>query len=380
MPFPLSALALTESLVSIDSRNPSLVPEGPGEREVALFLADVLDGWGFAVRTHEVAPGRVNVVARVGPTGISPLVLNGHLDVVGTDAMTHAPFVPEIRDGNLYARGSTDMKGGIAAMCVAAARAAQRGALSREVVIAAVCDEEFASIGTSALLADGLQAAAAIITEPTRLAVVPAHKGFAWLTVTIHGRAAHGSRYDVGIDANRLAARFLAAIDRYEQELLVTRTHALLGRASVHAPLIEGGSGWSTYADRCTVKLERRTVPGEQATQVLAEVQALVDGLHAEDPRFTATVELGGSQPPLETANTHSLVTSLVSACHAHGLPGTIEGLFCWTDAALFANAGIPAVCFGPGDIARAHSATEWVEVEQLEKAADVIETVIVAG
>lgn len=377
MPFPLSPLALTSSLCAIDSRNPSLVPGAPAEREVALFLANVLDEWGFAVTTHEVAPQRVNVVARIGPAGVSPLVLNGHLDVVGTDGMTHAPFAPEVREGDLFARGSTDMKGGIAAMCVAAARAAQRGALPRELVIAAVCDEEFASIGTSALLADGLTATGAIITEPTRLAVVPAHKGFAWLTVTVHGRAAHGSRYDVGIDANRMAARFLSAVDRYDAGLLTTRTHPLLGRASVHAPLVEGGSGWSTYAERCTVKLERRTVPGEQAAQLLAEVQALVDALHADDARFSATVELGGSQPPLETAVTHDLVTSLVSACRMHGLPGDIEGLFCWTDAALFANAGIPAVCFGPGDIARAHSATEWVEVAQLETAADILESVV---
>ena len=380
MPFPLSPLDLTSALCAIDSRNPSLVPGAPGERDVALFLANVLHEWGFAVTTHEVAPQRVNVVARIGPAGVSPLVLNGHLDVVGSDGMTHAPFAPEVRDGNLFARGSTDMKGGIASMCVAAARAAQRGALTRELVVAAVCDEEFASIGTSALLADGLQATGAIITEPTRLAVVPAHKGYAWLTVTVHGRAAHGSRYDVGIDANRMAARFLTALDRYESELLSTRTHRLLGRASIHAPLVEGGSGWSTYADRCSVKLERRTVPGEQATQVLAEVQALVDALHTEDERFSATVELGGSQPPLETVESHPLVTSLVSACRAHGLPGDIEGLFCWTDAALFANAGIPAVCFGPGDIARAHSATEWVEVQQLEQAADILETVISGG
>lgn len=380
MPFPLSPLALTEALVAIDSRNPDLVPAAPGEREAAAFLADVLEGWGCAVTVSEVAPRRANVVARLGPAGVSPLVLNGHLDVVGTDGMTHAPFVPALRDGGLYARGATDMKGGIAAMCVAAARAAQRGALTREVIITAVCDEEFASIGTKALLDDGLTATGAIITEPTRLAVVPAHKGFAWLTVTVHGRAAHGSRYDVGLDANRLAARFLVALDAYERDVLTMRTHPLLGRASVHAPIVQGGSGWSTYADACTVKLERRTLPGEDAAQVQAEIQALLDALHADDPQFRATCDLGGAQPPLATPSTHALVTSLVQACRAHGVSGDLEGLFCWTDAALFAAAGIPAVCFGPGDIARAHSATEWVEVEQLEKATDILDAVITAA
>lgn len=377
MPFPLSPLALTEALCAIDSRNPSLVPGAPGERECATFLANVLQEWGFAVSLHEVAPGRSNVLARIGPTGVRPLVLNGHLDVVGTDGMSHAPFTPEVRGGDLYARGATDMKGGIAAMCVAAARAAALHQLSREVVIAAVCDEEFASIGTAALLADGLSAEGAIITEPTKLAVVPAHKGFAWLTVTVQGHAAHGSRYDVGVDANRLAARFLSALDRFEHDVLTTRTHALLGRASVHAPMVRGGTGWSTYAESCEVRLERRTLPGEHAAQVEAEIRAIADALHAEDPTFMATVQMGGSQPPLATPTEHALVTSLTRACTAHGLPGEVAGLFCWTDAALFAQAGIPAVCFGPGDIARAHSATEWVEVAELDLAADVLQTAI---
>jgi acetylornithine deacetylase len=245
------------------------------------------------------------------------------------------------------------------------------------VIIAAVCDEEFASIGTKALLDDGLQATGAIITEPTRLAVVPAHKGFAWLTVTVHGRAAHGSRYDVGIDANRLAARFLAALDTFERTVLTTRTHPLLGRASVHAPIVQGGTGWSTYAEQCTVQLERRTLPGESAEQVQAEIQALIDLLHDADSQFVATCTMGGAQPPLATPASHELVTTLVRACQSHGLPGAIDGLSCWTDAALFAQAGIPAVCFGPGDIARAHSATEWVEVQQLEQAADILEAAI---
>lgn len=379
-PFPIDPVALTEALVRIDSRNPSLVPGAPGERACAEFLAEVLQSWGFSVALHDVEPGRSNVIARVGPRGVSPLVLNGHLDVVGVDGMTHPPFEPVIRDGNLYARGATDMKAGIAAMCVAAARAAVRGALPREIVVAAVCDEEFASIGTRALLATGLRADAAIITEPTRLAVVPAHKGFAWLEVTVHGRAAHGSRYDVGIDANRMAARFLMALDRYERELLSRRTHPLLGRASVHAPIVQGGTGWSTYAEQSVVRLERRTLPGENAELVRREIQALIDALRAEDPVFSATCTLGGAQPPLDVAVDHSLVASLRGACRAHGESGSVDGLFCWTDAALFAEAGIPAVCFGPGDIARAHSATEWVEVEQIRAAAAILESLVSAA
>ncbi|AMW04096.1 ArgE/DapE family deacylase [Gemmatimonas phototrophica] len=377
--FPLDPVALTEALVAIDSRNPSLVAGAPGEQACAAFLAEVLEGWGCATTLTEVEPGRSNVVARIGPAGVSPLVLNGHLDVVGVDGMTHDPFTPVTRDGNLYARGATDMKAGIAAMCVAAARASAAGTLRREVIIAAVCDEEFASIGTKALLADGLTATGAIITEPTGLAVVPAHKGFAWLEVLVRGHAAHGSQYEVGIDANRMAARFLTALDTFEQEVLTSRIHPLLGRASIHAPIVAGGTGWSTYAEQCLVRLERRTLPGEDAAMVTAEIQALLDALRARDARFHATCTSGGAQPPLDLAVDHALVQTMRAACVTHGVHGAIEGLFCWTDAALFAEQGIPALCFGPGDIARAHSATEWVEVEQIAQAATILETVLLS-
>lgn len=379
--FPLDPVALTEALCARDSRNPSLVPDAPGEGACANFLAQVLEGWGFAVSVQEVAPGRPNVLARIGPVGVSPLVLNGHLDVVGVEGMTHAPFVPERRGGDLYARGSSDMKAGIAAMCVAAARAAARHALRSEIIIAAVCDEEFESIGTRALLANGLQATGAIITEPTRLAVVPAHKGFAWVEVTVHGHAAHGSRYDVGRDANRGAALIMAALDAFEHTTLVTRTHPLLGRASLHAAMVAGGTGWSTYAEQCTLRIERRTIPGEQGDEALREVEQAIAAVQAQRPEVQATARLVCAQPPLDLAVDAPLVVAIRDAVRAESATAEsgsdrVEGLWCWTDAALFAAAGIPALCFGPGDIARAHSATEWVEVEQIERATAVLERV----
>jgi len=379
--FPLDAEALTRALVSIDSRNPSLVPGGPGEGAVATFLAEVLSGWGFDVHVVEVEPSRPNVLARIGPRGVQPLVLNGHLDVVGVDGMTHAAFEPTARDGALYARGSSDMKGGIAAMCVAAARAAQEGRLQREVLVAAVCDEEFASIGTRHLLAGGLpadcQPVAAIVTEPTRLAVVPAHKGFAWFEFTVRGRAAHGSRYDVGIDANRLGARVMQALDQHEREVLSLRTHPLLGRASLHVAMVSGGTGWSTYAEHCVLRVERRTLPGEQTERVHAEITALCEGFRQEGMDLQLRLEC--AQPPLDTAMDAHFVRALRAACVASDVSDAVDGLWCWTDAALFAAAGIPAVCFGPGDIARAHSATEWVEVDHLHAAERVLHAVLTA-
>ncbi|MBL0169437.1 MAG: ArgE/DapE family deacylase [Gemmatimonadaceae bacterium] len=374
--FPLDAIALTEALVAIDSRNPRLVAGAPGEGACARFLASVLSGWGFAVSVTDVAPGRPNVLARIGPSGRTPLVLNGHLDVVGTDGMMHAPFDP-ITDGDrLYGRGATDMKGGIAAMCVAAARAATRGALVSEVIVAAVCDEEFESIGTRALLADGLQATGAIVTEPTRLAVCPAHKGFAWIELVFHGHAAHGSRYDVGVDAIRHAGLLLAALDQFEHRTLSARRHPLLGRPSLHAAMIEGGTGWSTYAEQCTLRIERRTIPGESGHDALAEIDALCASLAESHPTFRVTSQIAFAQPPSDLAVDAPLTRAVVTAAAADGYQAPIEGLSCWTDAALFNAAGIPALCFGPGDIARAHSAQEWVERSQIERAAQVLEQV----
>lgn len=374
--FPIDAVALTKALVAIDSRNPQLVPGAPGEGACAQFLAQVLGGWGFAVSLTDAAPGRPNVVARIGPSGRSPLILNGHLDVVGTDGMRHAPFEPLIEEDRLYGRGSSDMKGGVAAMCVAAARAGMRGALHSEIIITAVCDEEYASIGTEALLQTGLHATGAIITEPTRLSVCPAHKGFAWIEVTFAGRAAHGSRHDVGVDAIRHAGLLLAALDRFEHEVLTHRSHPLLGRPSLHAAMIHGGTGWSTYAEQCVLRIERRTIPGETGTDVLAEIDALCAKLAGEVSSFAAETRLVCTQPPLDLATDAPLAQAVLAAACNEREDTPVVGLSCWTDAALFNAAGIPALCFGPGDIARAHSAEEWIELSEIEQATRVLEQV----
>ena len=374
---PLDPVALTRALVAVDSRNPSLVPGAPGEALVATRLAEVLTDWGFAVQVQEVAPGRPNVIARIGPAGRSPLVLNGHLDVVGTDGMTHAPFTPVERDGRLYGRGANDMKGGVAAMCVAAARAAARGDLASELIVTAVCDEEYQSLGTSALLAHGLQAAAAIVTEPTRLAICPAHKGFAWFEVALQGHAAHGSRPDVGVDAIAHAGLLLAALVAHEAETLASRSHPLLGAPSVHASTIAGGSGWSTYPAQCSLQLERRTIPGETGMSAAAELQQLLDTLAATRPHFAATLTTHTVQPPNDVPVDAPVVRALADALRAESLPPSVDGLSCWTDAALLTAAGIPAVCFGPGDIARAHADEEWVAVDDLHRATAVLERVV---
>lgn len=373
IPVPGDAVMLTRLLVQVDSRNPGLVAGAPGEADVARTLASILETWGFDVTLQPVADGRPNVVARIGRAGGRSLMFNGHLDVVGVDGMTHPPFGAHSVDGRLFGRGATDMKGGVAAMCAAAWRAAQAG-LGGEIIVAAVVDEEWQSAGTRRLIESGVRADACIVTEPTRLAIAPAHKGFTWTEVTFTGRASHGSRYDVGIDAIRHAGLLLGELDRVEREELVRRTHPLLGHASLHASEISGGSGWSTYPDRCTLAIERRTVPGESPDDAVREMEETLARLSAKTPGMKGSVRHVFSQWPSDVAVDAPVVAALSAALRSCGEAVAIEGLSAWTDAALLNAAGIPAICYGPGDISLAHSATEWVAEDEIARATAVLE------
>ncbi|NUQ21845.1 MAG: ArgE/DapE family deacylase [Gemmatimonadaceae bacterium] len=365
------AVALTRALVAVDSRNPDLVPGAPGEGAVARLLAGILEDWGFDVALGEVVPGRPNVVARIGKRGGPRLMFNGHLDVVATEGMIHAPWDPVVRDGRIHGRGSADMKSGIAAMCAAAALAAEHTAA--EVIVAAVIDEENESLGTRALVDSGVRAEAAIVTEPTRLTIMPAHRGFVWIEISLRGRAAHGSRYDLGVDAIRHAGRLLAELDDLERGVLATRTHPLLGHASLHASTIAGGVGWSTYPENCTLTVERRTVPGETEASVLHEVRDACARLASRHPGFGAESRVVFAQGPSDVATDAPVVRALAAALSGEGEDARIEGMSAWTDAAILNEAGIPAICFGPGDIRLAHAAEEYVEVAEIERATRVM-------
>jgi acetylornithine deacetylase len=369
------AVALARALIKIDSRNPTLVPAGPGEGEVARTLASVLDEWGFFVEIADAVPGRPNVVARIGPRDAPALMLNGHLDVVGVEGMVHEPFAAEMRSGRIYGRGSADMKGGLAAMCAAATTVSKES--NAQVVIAAVVDEEYESLGLRALLASGVRAEAAIVTEPTKLAICPAHRGFAWIDITLTGRAAHGSRYDIGVDAIMHAGLLLAELNALEQTREGGRRHPLLGRTSLHASTIHGGVGMSTYPERCELAIERRTLPGEDAALAVREITDACERVGAQHPAFRAQVKLNTAQAPSDVAVDAPVVERIRSALEGEGIPVRIEGLSAWTDAALLNEAGIPAVCFGPGDISLAHAAEEFVPVADIEQATRVLTRVV---
>ena len=377
MPIPRGdAVALARALIQIDSRNPTLAPDSPGEGDCARALASVLDDWGFSVELMETVPGRPNVVARLGPSDSPVLMLNGHLDVVGVEGMIHEPFAAEFRANRIYGRGSADMKGGLAAMCAAAVSGAGPKA-RRQIVIAAVVDEEYESLGMRALLASGVRAQAAIITEPTNLSICPAHRGFAWLDVSLRGRAAHGSRYDIGVDAITHAGLLLADLEQLERTRESGPRHPLLGRGSLHASKIRGGVGMSTYPEVCELAIERRTLPGESAEKAMREITDACDRVKAAHPGFDARVTLSTAQLPSDVPADAPIVKRLQGALKRENMPVKIEGLSAWTDAALLNEAGIPAICFGPGDIALAHAAEEFVPVEEIGLATRALTRVV---
>jgi acetylornithine deacetylase len=355
-------------LVAIDSTNPDLVPGGAGEADVAAFAAGWLERAGLEVAVEEAAPGRPNVIARAvgsggGREGRS-LLLNAHMDVVGVEGMAD-PFAPRLEAGRLYGRGGYDMKGGLAAIMLAAARVADAG-LRGDVIVTGVCDEEYASVGSEAIAA-GVWADAAIVTEPTGLEVCIAHKGFLWLEIETSGVAAHGSRPDLGVDAITAMGGVLTGLQGLAHELAAGRSHPLLGPGSIHASLIEGGRELSSYPDRCLLSIERRTIPGETREQVEQEVRALAGG---------ATVRTTFERAPFEVDPGEGIVVAVrrhAGAVLGHE-PGVV-GHSAWMDAAVLSAAGIPTVVFGPSG-AGAHATEEWVDVASVAACADVIEAV----
>jgi acetylornithine deacetylase len=362
---------LVGELVAIDSVNPDLVSGSAGEMEIARFVAAWLEHAGVEARIDEVAPGRANVVGVArGRGGGRTLLLNGHTDTVGHEGYER-PLEPRVEGDRLYGRGGFDMKGGVAAALWACAQATELG-LAGDVVVAAVCDEEFASIGTQAV-AQQVRADAAIVTEPTALEVCVAHKGFAWLEIEIAGRAAHGSQPQLGVDAIAKAGRVLTGIEDLGRRLADDPGHALLGAGSLHASLIEGGQELSSYPERCLVQLERRTVPGESAELVEQQVRELVAEASRADPELRAEVRTTLVRPPFEIGTDAQIVRLVRNhAERALGLATPVIGWAAWMDSAILDQAGVPTVIFGPGGDG-AHEVVEWVDLASVERCADVL-------
>jgi acetylornithine deacetylase len=361
----MDAADLLARLVAIDSVNPALVPGAAGEGEIAAFVAGWLAERGLEVTVEDSPPGRPSVVAVArGSGGGASLMLNAHTDTVSVAGMAR-PHEPELRDGRLHGRGAFDMKGGLAAIMLAGAAAAESG-LRGDVIVTAVADEEHASEGVQAVLR-GWRADACIVTEPTQLRACIAHKGFAWAELETRGVAAHGSRADLGVDAIAAMGPVLSGIPAL-QVRLDARPHPLLGPGTLHASLISGGVELSSYPDRCVLAIERRTIPGETAASVEAELR----GLLALAPVQTE-LRMGLVREPFSVDPEAPIVSALRAvAGDVLGAEPELYGDTPWMDSAFTSAAGIPTVVFGPGG-AGAHALEEYADLASLDRCVDVL-------
>ncbi|KAL2813904.1 tryptophan synthase beta subunit-like PLP-dependent enzyme [Aspergillus granulosus] len=376
-PIPLDvsiddSVELTSMLTKINSSNPTLsLADGAGESQICDYLAAWFAHRGMEVHRIETIPGRPSVVGVLrGAGGGKSLMFNGHVDTVSLASYEKDPLSGAIgtRDGQqvVLGRGSLDMKGGLAAALAAVATAkASCYPLRGDVIVAAVSDEEDASQGTQDLLAAGWRADAAVVPEPTSGVIAHAHKGFVWVEVSILGVAAHGSNHVGGVDAILHAGWFLRALEEYQQRLPVDD---VLGPATLHCGLIQGGEEASSYPAKCTVTIEFRTIPGQTEESIVRDIQALLEDIQKENPRFRfAEPKATLSRPAHKIESNHPLINKVAEcAAEAMGSRPLVQSVPFWCDAALLSSVGIPSVVFGPSGHGL-HGKEEWVEVESLQ-------------
>lgn len=365
-------IMLLQNLISINSVNPDLVPGGAGETAIADFCSAWFAEHGFEVHRLEKVSGRPSIVGIAkGTGGGKSLMFNGHYDTVTLSGYTGDPLKPYIRDGKVYGRGSFDMKSGVAAMMIAALRAKASNPKG-DILVACVADEEYASMG-SAEVVNRFTTDAAVITEPSHLELTIAHKGFIWFDVIVKGKAAHGSRPELGIDAIAKAGKFLVALEDYDLRLRSKPTHSILKSGSVHASLIKGGEELSSYPAECRISLERRTIPGERMAIVLAELNEIVANIKAADPAFDAVIVPGLERMPFEVSEDAEIVQAVDMAARKKlNRKAARRGEPFWTDCAILQQAGIPCLMFG-ADGSGAHAATEWTTVESVTALTDIL-------
>jgi len=375
----IETVELLKRLVSINSVNPSLVKGAPGEAEIADFIADFMQRIGLETQVEEIEPGRPNVIGVLKGAGDGPkLMLNGHMDTVGIDYMEIDPLDPVVKEGKLYGRGANDMKSGLAAILAATKAVVDSGVTLRgDLIVAAVCDEEFASIGTDRLI-EQITADAAIVGEPTRLQILVAHKGFAWIDVETRGVAAHGSRWQIGVDAIAKMGKVLVELETLQNDMSQRKGHTLVGPPSVHASVIQGGLELSTYPDYCKLQVERRLIPGEDSSTVDVEMKTILTSLSEADPKFDGSYQITFVRGPMEVSPEEKICQILHrNILEATGNKPQFIGSAGWLDSEIIWKRGIPVVAFGPQGIG-SHAAVEYVELDSVIAAANILERVII--
>lgn len=359
---------LLAELIALPSVNPAFLPEGDGrggEWRVADFLASTAGKAGLTVEFQAVFPSRRNLLCRLEPKGRPRrrVLLAPHMDTVGSAGMPESDFTPKARNGRMHGRGACDTKGSIAAMFSALLSFARdRGATGEtEIVFAGLADEENAQEGSRALARSGLKAELAIVGEPTELRVVTAHKGDLWLKLVTEGKAAHGSRPELGVNAVHEMAKVIDLLEtKYARELR-KRRHPILGSPTINVGSVRGGTQPNIVPDRCEIEIDRRSIPGEKEAAVQREIVQFVREAGLKARLINAK---NNACMAMETDPRQPLVRQFMGVAGQSGPVGA--DFFC--DAAILSASGIPSVVFGPGNIAQAHTADEWISLGSLRE------------
>lgn len=366
---------LLQTMVRIPSVNGDLAPE-IGEGALGDFVADYCARLGLAVSRQALSPGRDNVLALLEvPGATKTLLLDSHLDTMPLESMGELALSAEIRDGLLYGRGACDDKGPLAAMMYAMKHlVANRRDLRTNVLLSGTVGEEQALRGAKSLVESGLKVDAAVCGEPTELDVIIAHKGFVWITLVTHGRAAHSSTPDLGDNAIYQMADVIAFVRDVLTKLWADRSHPLLGGPTISLGRIDGGTAINIVPDRCEIKVDRRTIPGEDLDAILADVDAALDGFRAAHPEVKVTrAPRDVASPAVATEESSPLVQAALRACREVVGKGKTTGVRYGTNASVFAGEGdVPFIVFGPGSISHAHTANEFVPLDEVFAAARI--------
>ena len=364
-------------LVACPSVNPGrrvYSDPGYGERQMAGLLAPLLHSWGAATQLVELAPGRHNMVATwQGKRSDQSLLLDAHMDTVGVEGMTIPPFEPRVREGRLYGRGACDTKGPMAAMLLAVRKILDEdGTLPLTLHFAATGDEEDGAMGAARLVESGFSADAAIVAEPTEMKIVYAHKGTCRFRLKLRGKAAHSSVPWLGVNAVEAAADLVCRVRRDYVSVWRQQHHPELGDATLCVSTISGGTRVNIVPDQCEVELDCRCLPGERQDYLEAAMGMLLDKVIEAYPGLYIECEVFQWYPALSGRGTDPFVSQMTEAC------GVVTGVReagtapYATNAGFFSQRNIPCIVFGPGSIAQAHTAGEFIELSQVEQAVDV--------
>jgi acetylornithine deacetylase len=375
---------LLRDLVQVPSVNPmGRALQGPEiyEHRVTAYLENFFRALGVPHERQTVAPQRDNIIARWDQPGARRTFLfEAHQDTVPADNMTIAPFAATIEIGRMYGRGACDIKGGMAAMLAAFARLVrEKPAGAANLLMACTVDEEHTFLGVQELVKRDLRADGAVVAEPTQLRIVNAHKGVIRWYLHTKGRSCHSSRPEQGVNAIYRMARVVHAVERYAESLRASRIDPDLGPATLSVGRIEGGASVNTVPDYCRIEIDRRLIPGEDPPAAPGEFAAYLREAVGPDVPFTCSEPILCA-PALSAKGSDELVRRLGEAIDAVKGPHQVMTVPYGTDASTIAEAGIPAVVFGPGDIAQAHTCDEWVPLDEVEQASEMLYRLVCAG